>query len=128
MINARRNMKAVHYASQAACCRLADSLPPDCKHDFETYAAIVAPLEACGVVCSGKFWPCRNIADDPEQDFVMDPKDFAVAALRGAVTAVLHSHPMGGPASAADLSACRGTRLPWHIYSMPDEQWSTINP
>ena len=128
MTNARKNTKAAPCGSLVDCCHSADSLAPDCKHDFEAYAASVAPLEACGVVCSGKFWPCRNIADDPEQDFVMDPKDFAVAALRGAVTAVLHSHPMGGPASAADLLACRGTRLPWHIYSIPDEQWSTINP
>jgi len=80
------------------------------------------------VVCGDKFWPCRNIADDPERDFVIDPRSFAAAALSGAVTAVIHSHPMGGPASAADLSACRGTGVPWHIYSIPDEQWSTIEP
>ena len=128
MINARRNTKVAPSGFQAACCHSAVSLAPDCKLEFEAYAASVAPLEACGVVCDSKFWPCRNIADDPERDFVIDPRSFAAAALSGAVTAVIHSHPMGGPASAADLSACRGTGLPWHIYSMPDKKWSSINP
>jgi proteasome lid subunit RPN8/RPN11 len=40
----------------------------------------------------------------------------------------VHSHPEGGLASEADKRACAGTKVPWHIWSIPDKQWSTIAP
>jgi proteasome lid subunit RPN8/RPN11 len=46
----------------------------------------------------------------------------------GAVQAIVHSHPEGGSASKADRRACTGTQVPWHIWSVPDKQWSTIKP
>lgn len=107
---------------------MADSLVPGFRSDAERHALEDAPREACGVVVDGRYWRCRNIADDPEQDFVMNPADYARAALSGKVEAVVHSHPMGGPASEVDRKSCTGTRVPWHIWSMPENQWSTINP
>ena len=100
----------------------------DFRSDAEQHAARCAPNEACGVVVDGKYWPCRNIADDPCADFVIEPKDYAVAAMFGAVQAIVHSHPEGGTASEADRRACTGTQVPWHIWSVPDKQWSTIKP
>ena len=107
---------------------MADSPAPGYRSDAERHALEEAPREACGVVIDGRYWRCRNIADDPEQDFVMNPTDYAKAALSGRVEAVVHSHPMGGPASETDRRSCTGTRIPWHIWSMPENQWSTINP
>ena len=109
-------------------CRLEDSLVQDFKSDAKKHALQQAPKEACGVLVNGQYWRCRNIADDPEQDFVINPSDYAAAALFGTIEAVVHSHPMGGRASQADIKACKGTKVPWHIYSMPEDQWSTINP
>ncbi len=100
----------------------------DFRLDAERHAAEQAPHEACGVVVDGRYWRCRNIAEDPEQDFVINPRDYAMAALYGKVEAVVHSHPMGGFASEADKLACAGTKVPWHIWSMPEQEWSTINP
>ena len=100
----------------------------DFKSDAERHAARCAPSESCGLVVNGKYWPCRNIADDPEADFVIEPKDYALAAMFGSVEAIVHSHPKGGLASKADISSCAGTKIPWHIWSVPDKQWSTINP
>lgn len=100
----------------------------DFRSDAKQHALQQAPKEACGVLVNGQYWRCRNIADDPEQDFVINPSDYAAAALFGTVEAVVHSHPMGGRASEADIKACNGTKVPWHIYSMPEDQWSTINP
>jgi proteasome lid subunit RPN8/RPN11 len=107
---------------------MADSLAPDFRFDAERHALEQAPKEACGVIVDGKYWRCRNIADNPERDFMMSPADYAMAALFGKIEAVVHSHPMGGPASDADRMACAGTKVPWHIWSMPEKQWSTINP
>lgn len=101
---------------------------PDFRCEAEAHATRELPREACGVVVAGRYIPCRNIADHPEQDFVLNPVDYARAALTGKIEAIVHSHPMGGTASPADRSACQQTKLPWHIYSMPDQRWSTINP
>lgn len=101
---------------------------PDFRCDAEAHALEHAPKESCGVVVDGKYWRCRNIAADPEQSFALNPCDYAAAALFGRVEAIVHSHPQGGPASEADLAACKQTKVPWHIYSMPDRQWLTINP
>lgn len=101
---------------------------PDFRSKAEAHAAEQFPEEACGLVVDGDYWRCRNIADNPEQDFVISPVDWARAMLSGTIEAVVHSHPDGGPASEADMRACTGTKLPWHIWSMPEKQWSTINP
>jgi proteasome lid subunit RPN8/RPN11 len=100
----------------------------DFRFDAEAHAAKELPLEACGVVVDGQYWPCRNIADNPQRDFVINPVDYARAALSGKIEAIVHSHPMGGTASPADRATCQHTKLPWHIYSMPDRKWSIINP
>ena len=107
---------------------LEDSLVPDFKCEAEAHAAKESPRESCGVVVAGRYIPCRNIADRPEQDFVLNPVDYARAALTGRIEAIVHSHPQGGPASEADLAACKHTKLPWHIILLPDREWLTINP
>lgn len=100
----------------------------DFRFDAAAHAAAEFPREACGVVVAGRYMACRNIASHPEKDFVLNPVDYARAALTGRVEVIVHSHPQGGPASQADLAACMHTRLPWHIYSMPDRQWLIIKP
>ncbi len=105
-----------------------DLQAPEFRPDAERHALQESPKEACGVVVDGRYWRCRNIADYPELDFVLNPSDYAVAALFGRVEAIVHSHPMGGPASPTDKASCTGTKMPWHIYSIPENQWSTIDP
>ena len=43
------------------------------------------------MIVDGKYWRCRNIADDPTEDFVMDPRDYALASFYGKVEGVVHS-------------------------------------
>ena len=100
----------------------------DFRHDFEAHARQQFPNEACGVIVNGEYWRCRNIADDPTQDFVLDPRDYAVASFYGKIEAVVHSHPQGVIASTVDHCSCLETKMPWHIWSMPDDTWITIEP
>ena len=86
------------------------------------------PKEACGVVVKGKYWPCRNMADKPDNDFILEPRDYIKARQNGKIEAIVHSHPKGGPASPADKQACSRTKIPWHIYLIPDDKWLIINP
>jgi len=101
---------------------------PDFRCKAEEHALEMAPQESCGVVVNGEYRRCRNIAAHPENDFCLDPRDYAMARLYGKLEAIVHSHPQGGPASEADLKAQKQSKLTWHIYSIPEAQWSTINP
>ena len=101
---------------------------PDFRSEFVAHAEQMAPAEACALVVNGSFWPCRNIAENPELDFAINPVDMAAAMLTGVVSAVLHSHPMGGKPSAVDRRVCKQSGLPWLVWSMPDETWHELSP
>ena len=90
-------------------------------------------LEACGVIVADrrrqKVIRCRNLAPDPAHRFILSPEDFAAAGKTGNVIAVWHSHPNGPlAATVADRSACEASGLPWHIYSVPADNFVTIVP
>lgn len=92
------------------------------------------PREACGlvVVVRGKerYWPCRNISPAADQDqFAMDPLDYAAAEEAGEIIGLVHTHVNIPPIpSEADLVACEATGLKWHILSLPTETWHQFEP
>ncbi len=100
----------------------------DFRLDAIRHAQAVMPQESVGLVVDGKYWPCRNVADNPKQDFVLNPWDYAQAMMSGTIEAVVHSHPEGTPPSLLDRKACSQTKLTWYVYSVPDDSWSTLNP
>ena len=99
------------------------------KHAREEF-----PQECCGLVLLqfGKlrYRPCRNLAADPEQMFVLDPDDWIAAEDTGAeVVCVIHSHP-NSPAepSQADRVACERWGLPWAIVNPQTGSWGECRP
>ena len=109
------------------------SLAPVFRSDAEHHAKREAPREACGLVYIGSdreqhYLPCRNLCENPEDHFILDPSDYYRASLKGKIVAVIHSHPQGTEASEADRKACKQSKLPWFIYQLPQERWLTINP
>lgn len=67
------------------------------------HAEAVAPNECCGFIVSDHmdglefYYPCRNIADDPENFFEISADEFIEAEQLGEIVAVVHSHPNGEP-------------------------------
>jgi proteasome lid subunit RPN8/RPN11 len=108
------------------------SLDPASRSDAEQHARQHAPSEACGliVLSDGRqsYWPCGNLCDEPEQHFIMDPRDYCKAAMSGTIAAIVHSHPNGVDPSGLDRKACTQSGLPWFIYQVPQNRWLTINP
>jgi proteasome lid subunit RPN8/RPN11 len=98
---------------------------------IKQHANSVFPQECCGVVLDGgEYIPCRNIALGMEEDdFVLDPEDFAAAEDKGDITAIIHSHPNGDhKASEADQVSCEKSGKPWYILSWPAGNFGRIEP
>ena len=108
--------------------RLVDSPLLAFQLDAEKHAMRELPNESCGLVVSGKYFACHNVSKQPEKDFIICPNDYMSAAMSGRLEAVVHSHPTGGPPSEFDIGACTATRLPWYVLSVPEKQWSIIDP
>lgn len=107
---------------------LADFMVQDFKREAARHAEKAYPKESAGLVVDDSYFPCRNIAENPEETFVINPVDYARAMLAGNIQAVVHSHPKGTSVSEYDRKACTQTKLPWYVYSLPDKKWLTIAP
>ena len=92
-----------------------------------------APYEACGLLAihkgKEKYYPCKNIAEELTDQFIIDPDDWIKTEDEAEITAVVHSHPYHpSPASDADLASCEYLDLPFYIVSPETEIWSYYEP
>ena len=58
-----------------------------------------------------RYFKCNNLAETPDEQFILDPDDYIKAEKQGEITAVIHSHPNTNHyPSYADKAACRKNR------------------
>lgn len=97
------------------------------------HAAEVYPAECCGVVAQKsrveRYFPCRNIAENPTEQFHLSPEDYIAAEEWGTVTGIVHSHPDATTQpSELDKVQCDAMAIPWHIVSYPEGDLRTVMP
>ena len=91
------------------------------------------PKESVGVLLNKKgkkfYYPCKNIASDQTDTFILDPDDYIKASQTGEIIAIIHSHPVTPPiATQADKVSCENSNLPWHIVNPKTEKWGYVEP
>lgn len=92
------------------------------------------PREACGLVVKTsrgrhRIVEAKNIAPNPERDFLLDPDAWLEVGENEAVIGIYHSHTIGSAdPSMADLVSCEATGLPWHIVSVPSGEYRYVEP
>jgi cell wall-associated NlpC family hydrolase len=97
-------------------------------------AARQAPREMCGVLVRAApdtdavFVPCANVAQGNAQ-FEIDAAGYARAEERGAVVAIVHSHPNDDATpSAVDRAACDAGGVPWLVIAHPSHAQAWLAP
>jgi proteasome lid subunit RPN8/RPN11 len=98
-------------------------ISPELRETVNAYVLAEFPNEACGFVVNGKFVPAKNIAREPEHDFLIAPAEYLTAKRSGKIEAILHSHP-NGPLhpSKADMQSQLDTAVAWIIIETNGER------
>jgi proteasome lid subunit RPN8/RPN11 len=102
-------------------------------NDFRKHVEQEYPKEACGLVVGvGKkerYFPANNLAETPEDRFILDPLSYAEAEDIGNIIGICHSHPNEScRPSEADKVACEATNKPWHILNWPGNSLYSWEP
>lgn len=99
------------------------------REEFEAYAREQFPTEACALVVGDRIKLCTNVSHDPLNSFEISAHEYAKAEELGEIVAVIHSHPTTtAAASMADLKSCEASGLPWLIFGVSCNEWSSIAP
>tara|TARA_B100000131_G_scaffold321815_2_gene373850 strand:- start:218 stop:931 length:714 start_codon:yes stop_codon:yes gene_type:complete len=103
------------------------------KKEALLHAQKDSPRESVGLVhiVKGrqKYYPCNNLAETPDEHFVLDPIDYVECEKKGEIVGIIHSHPITNHhPSSADLVACEKSGLPWFIVNPKTELWGECKP
>lgn len=96
------------------------------KELMKEHAMRESPLEACGVVWNGKYYPTRNI--EASGSFMCNPEDIPTTDIEE-IEWVFHSHTNGNRGfSGSDVKHCNMCRIPYALYCTKTDEFFFMNP
>ncbi len=73
--------------------------------------------------------PCKNVAENPKEEFEISMDDMILAEGLGHGLAVFHSHPVMSPGfSPADLECAEEMMIPFYLYDTATDSWHEYIP
>lgn len=99
--------------------------------DFITHAEESPNKEVCGVVVNFKgkpiYYRCKNLAKQQDNEFILDPIDYAKASNMGDILYICHSHvTVDENPSKVDIASCDNASTDWLIYSTITKKHSIL--
>ncbi len=102
------------------------------KREIIAAARLTPHLETCGLILADSSglvaFPCRNVSPEPEEAFQIAPEDHIAALQRGRLFGVYHSISDSAAFSPADLDNAEELGVPYHVYSVAENEWLTYVP
>lgn len=100
-------------------------LSPAVSTAARQHALNAYPNESCGLVVNDVYFSCVNHAQDPVNNFRIDPRTWLKAQEQGTIRAVLHSHP-DGPHNPTkrDMQGQIDSAVPWGVIWTDGERTS----
>ena len=96
-------------------------IPHELKQQIAKLSNNFFPQEFCGLIVNNNLLiPAKNIADNPNERFVLDPQAWIDAEAKGEITCIVHSHTNGNANfSHADIKACKQLNIPFYLLTLP---------
>jgi len=76
------------------------------------------PKESCGIVVNNIYNPCKNIAQNPDNNFKIHTSTYLKYERLGKIQCIIHSHNDFAMASMKDMTAQINTAVPWGIINL----------
>ena len=108
-------------------------LTKEIKEKALAHAKEEYPKEAVGLVhvIKGKnrYFKCQNLAETPDEHFILNPKDYLEAEKKGDIIALDHTQTKTKPApSQADKDPTQAYRLPRFCLLYTNQTWGEYKP
>jgi len=109
------------------------SITESIKAEALTHAKEEFPKESCGLVAvikgKNRYFRCTNLAETPDEHFILDPNEYLKVEDKGEIVVVIHSHPRTNHSpSQADKVACEKSGVPWYVVNPQTELWGYCEP
>jgi proteasome lid subunit RPN8/RPN11 len=98
-------------------------------NEFKQHALNNPTTEVCGYSLGEQLIITDNVADNPQEDFVIDKSHTLKVKRSKKVKAIYHSHiNSNNTFSVEDIKASKRLGIPYHMYNVQYNQWHSYDP
>lgn len=103
----------------------------DTRAKIAALAHMAMPYELCGVIVGDEFIPAVNLHEDPENNFLIDPRLWVdLDNNPKEIKCIVHSHTKinQDTFSPSDVASCKELGLPWYLFCTQSGKEIYYNP